>query len=320
MASKKNIYTGAVVALAAALAIAAALIKTGAFRSRPKPTADFGTVEESAVVLASETDVGGGVTYYTMLTRYVRPKVSSHHVYPARETTVQTEESTPTQSDERTTYVQATDENGKPLFDENGEPITQVLRLTAPETAEGSEESTTEYVPKTAIVELTNIFGKPHTDKNGAPLTLAIPLESPRDVWSRSSSSGASSRFDVDIGVEPQIKSDDNLARAIFIQLNRDRKERGLKPLAQDPNLTALARTNGMARALPGAYKVGAIDGRVSDSMKKARVFETDYGGIKLYNEIFARVEDEAMSEKTERVGVGVVKYKDVYYTAVIFA
>ena len=61
----QNILTGVVVALALILLLVVILVKTGVFNSSEKTTAEE-TVIDTAVVIASETQENGEVTYYTV--------------------------------------------------------------------------------------------------------------------------------------------------------------------------------------------------------------------------------------------------------------
>ncbi len=79
----QNIMTGVVVALALILLLVVILVKTGVFNSSEKTTAEE-TVIDTAVVIASETQENGEVTYYTVFSRYARPKISSNHIYPTK--------------------------------------------------------------------------------------------------------------------------------------------------------------------------------------------------------------------------------------------
>ena len=307
--AKKNVLTGVVVALALVLVIIVVLVKTGVLNSVPQKTTAVETVIESAVVVASETNEAGDVEYYTMVTKYIRPKISSHHIYPTKKQT--TAATTEPAFIEQTSFVQVTDENGMPMFDENGVPFTEVVTYTVPADSITTTEPTTAYVPKTSSVVVTNVFGKPQKDENGNPVTQVVTVEPPpstkADIWSENTQSGTDGKFDI----KSEISREDDLAQSIVAQLNEDRAAQGLEPLKHATKLKASARTNSMASALPEVYGEGSVSG--------AYDIETTYGGNSLYKTVFATVKDEAMNPDVKEIGVGVVKYKDVYYTTVIF-
>ena len=121
----QNILTGVVVALALILLLVVILVKTGVFNSSEKTTAEE-TVIDTAVVIASETQENGEVTYYTVFSRYARPKISSNHVYPTKKTTAH---SSTVAYVEVTEVEYETDAEGNRVLDENGQPC---LLYTSP--------------------------------------------------------------------------------------------------------------------------------------------------------------------------------------------
>ena len=75
--STKNIFTGLVVLLAL-LMVVAVLLATGVIGNKED---EQPTVIETAIVEASATNEFGDITFYTMVSEYVRPGVSSDHTY-----------------------------------------------------------------------------------------------------------------------------------------------------------------------------------------------------------------------------------------------
>ena len=125
--STKNILTGAVVAVALILVAAVFLIPK---IKEIKESKENETVIVSEIISELRTDENGETFFYTMVTRYSRPKYSSNYTYPptSRPTT------TKDPFVEVTSYEYVTDENGNPVLDENGNPVTEVVTLPPPET------------------------------------------------------------------------------------------------------------------------------------------------------------------------------------------
>ena len=186
--SKKFQNTLTVVVAVAALLLAGVvvLVKTGVLsRSREEPEE---TVTETRIVEVSEVNENGEIIYYTIAETYVKPGISSNHRYPYTTKKTTTSSGT-TNEEEGTSFVEVTeyqpvlDENGYPMFDENGELVTSVVTYTKPvdkdgniieeETTSveegGSQEETTGETTTTA--EYYEVNGKVVTDRHGDPVT-----------------------------------------------------------------------------------------------------------------------------------------------------
>lgn len=312
----QNILTGVVVALALILLLVVILVKAGVFDGKEKTTAEE-TVIDTAVVLASETQENGEVTYYTVFSRYVRPKISSNHVYPTKKTTAG---STTAAYVEVTEIEYETDAEGNRVLDENGQPVTKVVRYTVPADSTTLEETTTKYVQRTQYQVVTDpVFKKPKKDKDGNVITEVVTLDPPRtekpDIWSESVVPGTVSETDrpgVDIDLNGGVVRDDALAQSIVSAINSDREAAGLAPLTDSTKLKGMARARSKSAARPDMFGDYSISGTAYE-------FTTSYGGKALYGDIASSASGSAMSESVSSVGVGVVKYMDTYYTTVIF-
>lgn len=323
--SKKNILTGVIVALALVLIGVVILVKTGVISrsggSRNGEEDD--TVIESTVVLMSDVNEDGDTFYYTMVEYYARPRISSNHTYPTtkpKTTVAPASEEESVEFVELTSVVQLSDENGNPLFDENGEPLTQVVSYTV-RADETTTETTTAYVQRTSVVPKTDIFHRDLTDANGNPVTELIFIDPP--------SSAAPTTKEGETGTEatteeitttnrnllptiPKADRQDALADSVADQINNARAAAGLAPLEKDSDLTSSARTGSLASALPEVYGSRGVNGDVHR-------FRTTYGGTGLANQVVSGANASVMSADKTKVGVAVVKYKDIYYTTVIF-
>lgn len=303
--SKKNIITGAVAALALVLVVFVVLIETGIVDTRSLTQAQ--TVIESEIIVVSETNEQGEIEYITMVTKYARPKVTSNHRYPTKKPTTTRPTTTTVKYVEQTSYVHLTDPNGIPLFNDDGTPVTEVVTYTV---AENSLTQPTTAEPKTSAVAVTSPDGVVQTDVSGNPVTEVVTyIETTTkgpDIWSENTQEGTTKAP----LIQTDVKRDDALAQAIVDQINADRKEQGLEPLEHTTNLKAQARTNSMALALPDIY---------GSSSSSAYTLITKYGGNPVYQQVAAANRDKIMSADTTKIGVGVVKYNDQYYTSVFF-
>lgn len=312
----QNILTGVVVALALILLLVVILVKTGIFNSSEKTTAEE-TVIDTAVVIASETQENGEVTYYTVFSRYARPKISSNHVYPTKKTTAT---SSTVAYVEVTEVEYETDAEGNRVLDENGQPVTRVMKYTVPADSLAAAETTTKYVQRTEYRVVTDpVLHRPKKDKDGNVLTEVMTLDPPRtekpDIWSESVEPGTvtqSGRFGVDIDLSGGVVRDDALAQSIVSAINSDREAAGLAPLSDSTKLKGMARARSKAVARPDMFGDYSVSGTVYE-------FKTSYGGKALYGDVSASAGGSIMSESFSSVGVGVVKYMDTYYTTVIF-
>lgn len=308
----QNIITGVIVALALILLLTVILVKSGVFEREEKTTA-LETVTETAIVVESQTQENGDITYYTVFSVYSRPKVSSHHIYP---TTKPVTTETTIGYVEMTEYEYETDENGKKLVDENGQPVTKVIRYTVPADSTTTVPPTTEYVQKTDYQVVTDsVFHRPKKDKDGNIITELVTLDTPPtekpDIWSENAEPGTASESEAtdDSG---GVVRDDALAQSIVSAINADRAAAGLEPLSDSTKLKGMARAKSKSAARPDVYGSSAASGKVYE-------YKTTYGGVALYDDIANSANSSSMSADITEVGVGVVKYMDTYYTTVIF-
>lgn len=302
--SKKDIATCVVAGLALILVVVVVLVETGVFKSGTKEPE---TVIESEIVVVSETNEFGDVTFITMVTKYAKPKVSSHHRYPTKPTTtkVTTEPVTTVRYVEQSSYVHVTDPNGIPQFNPDGTPVTEVVTYTI---AENSITQPPTAAPKTSGVAVTDPNGAVQTDVSGNPVTeLVTYYETTTNIWDDNTKEATTGIFNI----ETDVTRDDTLAQNIVNQINSDRAAQGLEPLEHTTGLKAKARTNSMALALPDIYGDNQADG--------AYTLVTPYGGNPVYQTVAAANKDKIASADTKQIGVGVVKYNDKYYTTVIF-
>lgn len=319
--SSKNIMTGIVVALALVLVVVVVLVKSDVFEKKETTTTEIETVIESEIIVVSETDMWGDVTFLTMVTKYVRPKYSSIHKYPTTTTTTEApedetsdEETTTTTTEiqyvELSTVVHATDENGNRLFEEDGTPITETVYYTVDANSLTTTE-TTEYIPETSVIEVTNELGETVTEI----VTLPPPSTSATTTVTQSSNT----RWDTTTstkkdGINVDLKTpgrDDILAEKIVEQINEDRVENGLEPLVHDESLRASARKKSLALALPSVYN--------QDEIEADYTATTKFGGESLYMKVVDGTKDKALSGDVSKIGLGIVVQDGVYYTSVIY-
>lgn len=314
--SSKNIMTGIVVALALVLVVVVILVKSNVFE-KEETTTEIETIVETEIVVVSETDMFGDVTFLTMVTKYHRPKYSSLHTYPTTTTTT-TEESTTEETTtevqyvELTSFVHATDENGNRLFEEDGTPITETVVYTV-DANSLTTTAPTEYVPETSVVEVTNELGEPVSGMTEIvtlppPETTTTTTTAPNTRWDTTTSTEKEGGIDIDLGT-PQ--RDDVLAENIIAQINEDRAAQDLAPLTHDTNLKASARTNSMALAVPSVYGESKVNADYTATTK--------FGGESLYMMVADATREKAQSADVTKIGVGVVVHEGVYYTTVIY-
>lgn len=306
--SNKNIMTGVVCGLALILVLIVVLVETGVFE-REETTTEVETIMESTVIVVTGTNEFGEEFQYTMLDYYPRPNVSSNHRYPTTKGST-TETTTEVRYIEQTSIVHLTDPNGIPLFNDDGTPVTEIVTYTI---AENSLTQTTQQPPKTSVVAVTDESGNQQTDVSGNPITEVVTYTETTtqgpDIWSQNTVEGTTGKFDINI--ETEVSRDDALAQAIVDQINLDREAAGLPKLEHVTGLKASARVNSTAMALPEIYGEDTVDG--------AYTLVTPYGGNPVYQTVAAANREKLASAETTQIGVGVVKYKDKYYTTVIF-
>ena len=308
--STQNLLTGIVVGLAVILVVVVILVKTGVIGGPQQPT-EAETEEVSSVVVVSETQEDGSVVYYTMVTKYFKPKVSSNHTYPSTKPKTTT---TTVPLIEFSTMVQVTDADGNAVYDENGVPVTELVTYSVPADSTTTQAPTTEFIPQTSYVQVTDKLHRPVKDENGNPVTEVVTLDAAPTtkppIWTEApTEETTTSKINIDLS--GGINRDDVLAQNIVTQLNEDRAQLGLAPLSFDTNLNISARSNSLGMAKPDTYGQPDAAG--------ANTFTTAYGGNQLYQEIKSSLNSKAMSINTTKIGVGVVKYQDMYYTTVIF-
>ncbi len=314
--STKNILTGVVVALALVLVVVVILVKTGVFDGRERTTEPEMIIETTMIVVSS-TDEFGSVEFITMPSEYSRPRVSSNHKYPAKKTTTTvTTTEMPTYFVEETSFVAVTDTSGVAVTNENGEQVTEVVNHTVVMTGTTTEPTTvttTKYTPRTSYVEVTNRWGQVEKDENGNPKTEAVTIDPPvpteGDIWSESAEPATTPRFEIP-NATPQ--RNETLAQAIIDQLNLERYNNGLAPLAVSSDLKTSAEMSSISMAAPEFYGDKSVSGSYT--------FQTEYGGNSLYTQAVAPgIADKAMSNEITKIGVGVIEHQDKYYTTVIF-
>lgn len=293
--STKNIFTGLIVLLAL-LMIVAVLIATGVIGNKED---EQPTVIETAIINVSGTDQYGEVTFYTMVSEYIRPGVSSDHTYKR---TTRHETESPYAEVDSAVYV--TDENGNPVYGEDGKPVTEVVKVTV----DKNSLTTEEVIPETVYNQVTDENGAPVFDENGNPVTEAVTVVATAapttDRWAEESRSDNGFLPDIDI----QVGRDDALANNIIDQINADRSSVGGKaPLADE--LGAAARQDSAFSSMP-VYK-DRVSGR-------GMTFVTTYGGSQLYADIARAMSGKIHSDSASKIGVGVTKTGGKYYTTVI--
>lgn len=318
--STKNILTGVVVALALVLVVIVILVKTGVFEGGIQKTTQPETVVETSIIVVTGTDEYGAEFEYTMMSEYIKPKMSSKYTYAYRPKTTTTVPSTtemPTYFVEETSFVQVTDTSGVAVTNENGEPVTEVVNhtvLMTGTTTEPTTESTTKYTPRTSYVEVTNRWGQVEKDENGNAKTEAVTIDPPvptqGDIWSESAEPATTSRFNVP-SATPQ--RNETLAQAIVDQINLDRYEKNnLAPLTVSSELKTDAEMSSISMAAPDLYGDQSVGG--------AYTFTTEHGGNTLYTQTVApAIAEKAASGEITKIGVGVIEHDGKYYTTVIF-
>ncbi len=292
--SAKNIITGVVGVVAVILVVVVLLVmKFGSDENRREKE----TIIVSEIISELRTDENGETFFYTMVTRYSKPKYSSGHTYPP------TKKPTTTAAFvEVTSYEYVTDENGNIQYDENGQMMTEVATYTVPA---DSVTVPTEPEASTESVGVTDESGNSVLDENGNPVTEIVTLPPPEtvtreDIWQTDNKRPGA-------GILPT--RDDALADNIVANINRDREDRGLPHLVHDKDLKADARVQSTYKAAPDL---------ADKELNTGITFETEYGGQSLYGTVMSKVSGKALSADTTKIGVGVVKLNGVYYTTVI--
>ncbi|MCR5523508.1 MAG: hypothetical protein K6F64_07715 [Clostridia bacterium] len=177
-----NIITAAIIILAVVLATVVLLGKTGVFKER-QTEAESSEVTVTKIVEKSTVNEDGDIVYYTMVETYIAPNMSANHTYKTTtKKQVSTEEGEVEYYIEMTEVEPVTDEDGNPVFDENGELVTNVVTYTVPTDEEGNviEESSAEESSETSTtVDYYEINGQTVTDIHGDPIvkpTISNPF------------------------------------------------------------------------------------------------------------------------------------------------
>lgn len=299
----KNILTVIVALFALILAVVVVLVKNGTITRTP---GEEETVIESTVIEVSVTNAHGEIEYLTMVETYVA-QVTSIYDYPARPTSSTKEHTTePVSYVEKTSSVQVLDENGNPVLDENGQPVTEVVSYTEVYDPDATEPSTA-YVPKTDVNVVTDIFKRPMTDENGNQVTEyytveAIPPEY-QTIWEEETVPPETKFPQIELTPE----RDDALANKIITQINAARGQAGLPYLENTLSGTARGDSSLKANGMTDGYSgMGSM-------------FETTYGGQSIYtSNIEPSMSTQILNPDATQIGVGVYKFKGVYYTTVI--
>ncbi len=295
--STKNIFTGLVVLLAM-LMVVAVLLATGVIGNKED---EQPTVIETAIIEASETNALGDIIYYTMVSEYARPGVSSDHTY--KRTTGRPTTESPYAEVDSNVYV--TNEDGSPVYGDDGKPVTAVVKVTVDK---NSLTTDAPAVPETFYHQVTDEHGAPVFDENGQPVTEAVVIEPTAEVttdrWAEESRADNGFLPDIDI----QIGRDDALANNIIDQINSDRESIGGRA-ALAAELNGVARQDSAFSAMPG------YTDRVSG---RGMTFVTSYGGSQLYADIAKAMSGRIHSDSATKIGVGVSKSGGKYYTTVI--
>ncbi|MBR6785489.1 MAG: hypothetical protein IKM25_04505 [Clostridia bacterium] len=289
--STKNIYTAVIVMLALVMVLVA-LMATGVIGGKEEET-ELQSYIATRVVQASETNEYGEITYYTMLEEYLELGVSSDHTYKPT-TRPSTTENPFVEQD---SFVYVTNEDGSPVYGEDGKPVTEVVKVTVDR---NSITTQAPVPPETAYHQVTDANGKPVLDENGQPVTEAVTVETTTapattDRWSQSDEGFKGLR-------------DDELANNIIDQINSDRKSVGGRaPLAVE--LNGIARSDSSFSAMKG------FEDEVSG---RGMTFVTTYGGGQLYADVARAMSSKIHSDSATKIGVGVFKANGKYYTTVI--
>lgn len=301
--SKRSIITYIVAGTAVILLVLVILLKTnviGADRSITDSTTVPET--ETSVVVVSQVNEDGDMEYLTFVTSYIKPSVSSNYRYPTTVPRSTSATSTGPQFTEVTKVEYLYDEHGNNLLDENGKPMTTVVTMTELVTA---PPTTTQYVEQTSIIYETNVLGKPKKDGDGNPVTSISVLNPTGEVTTKKKLPDITLSYSRDEGSESGIISTINDARTAA----------GLPPLANDVTLKATARTIALNKAIP------AMGG--STSTNEGQLYTLyNIGGTDVPAAVMAGSigKGPALSADYTKIGVGVVKYEDALYTAIIFS
>lgn len=298
--STKNIYTGVAVMLALVMVLIA-LMATGVIGKKDDEETEIQSYIATRIEIESGTNEFGDITFYTVLEEYVELGVSSDHTYKPTTRPTTTEDPFV----EQDSYVYVTNEDGSPVYGDDGKPVTEVVKVTV----DKNSITTTEPVPpETVYQQVTDEHGAPVFDENGQPVTESVTVEATAaattDRWAEESRSDNGFLPDIEI----QVGRDDALANNIISQINSDRMSVGGKE-ALAAELNGPARSDSSFSAMPG------FEDRVSG---RGMTFVTTYGGSQLYADIAKAMSSRIHSDSATKIGVGVSKSGGKYYTTVI--
>lgn len=307
--STKNIYTGVVVMLALVMLLVA-LFATGVIGKKDEEPESSATSTElqtfivTKIEVESQTNEFGDVTFYTVLDYYVQLGVSSDHTYKTTTTLPTTTENPFVEQD---SFVYATNADGSPVYGEDGKPVTEVVKVTVDK---NSLTTLPPPEPETRVEQVTDENGVAVTDENGQPVTesytveyTTAPVQTTADRWAEETKDNG--RFP---NIEVNVGYDDELANDIIEQINSDRASVG----GREALATEL---NGVARADSSYSSMPIYQDRVSG---RGMAFVTTYGGSRLYADIARAMSGKIHSDSSTKIGVGVSRSGDKYYTVVI--
>ncbi len=310
--SKRNIVT-AMVAVTAVMLVIVVLLKTnvlGGGDATSTATTVPETVIETSVVYMSELNEDGDIEYYTMLTSYVRPKVSSIFVYPSTvpRSTKRGETTRPFVEYSYTRY--ALDEFGNNVLDANGNPVIEVIIETKYVT---EPPKTTAYVQKTNVVKMTDASGVPLTNPDGTPVTSVVVINpTTTKVPSTPEVTTSEKRTLIPEITFPSTR-DGSTEDNIISSINEARTAAGLGSLKVSTGLKATAYVNSMQKAYPDFEGAGGTSGDVYSLLN---VDGTNVATAVMGGNIGKTV---AMNADYTKIGVAVVKTNGKLYTTIIF-
>ena len=289
--STKNIYTAVVVMLALVMVLIA-LMATGVIGGKEEKTEPESFIA-TRVIEASGTNEYGEITYYTMLEEYVELGVSSDHTYKPTTRPTTTEDPFV----EQDSFVYVTNEDGSPVYGEDGRPVTDVVKVTVDKNSITTQEP---VPPETEYHQVTDENGNPVLDENGQPVTEAFTVES-------TTAEATTDRWAQEDGGFKGIR-DDELASDIIDQINSDRESVGGRA-------SLSVELNGVARSDSSFSSMKGFEDKTSG---RGMTFVTTYGGSQLYADIARAMSGRIHSDSATAIGVGVVKANGKYYTTVI--
>ncbi|MCQ2476382.1 MAG: hypothetical protein MJ125_00930 [Clostridia bacterium] len=175
---QQNIITIAVVAVAVIFAILALLVKfkiigPDANRNTTTTEPEMG----STVVEKSSVNDDGEVVFYTAIETYTLGDATPLHWYP------NTTKETKPQTEVVTEHKAVTDAEGNPIYDENGEPATEVVSHTVQKTtaSDSTQGSSSPQEDTTAADENGEPVTNPSTEAAAPSTEASAPQEKQED-------------------------------------------------------------------------------------------------------------------------------------------